>query len=163
MLVTMAPDDGKRLQYSDWLAQGVSGSFLPLPVDKLLTFRKAHFEITGGDPDPPERPSDDQLAALQAWLEEAKGGRRRAPYVDFGIWVPYGREAGRARAFTMQAFNGRGEWQPKKHRGPSTPEEWFSCWAVFRAAMIMLEQATPSELDRYMKGIRTLVERYPSA
>ena len=53
MVVSLAPDDHKRLQFSDWLAQGVTGSFLPLPAEQLLRARQLHFDITGCDPDPP--------------------------------------------------------------------------------------------------------------
>ena len=82
-------------------------------------------------------------------------------FLDFGVWNPYGDRGLAARAFGTHAMNADGEWAPKRHKGPGSYRVWLECWGVFEAAAIMLRLATPVTLDRYAKGIATLVDDYP--
>ena len=66
------------------------------------------------------------------------------------------------RRFDSQVFVDS-ELKTRQITGPSNYEAWLCCWRVFRAAMIMLEAASPATLDRYADGIRDLSRIHPQA
>ena len=113
--------------------------------------------ITGGDPPPGREPSAEQLAGLAAKLSWGE-----SPYVDFAIFTPHGRRAFRILKFEAQIFVD-GKLQTRQLRGPSSFEAWQECWAVFRALMISLNEASPATLDGYSRGISQLNALFPSA
>ena len=159
----MPTEDTSKLQFADVLAQGLSGSFKLLSSDELATARQNFVLITGDEPGPAERPSDEQLSALKAWLEAKPGGRMKAPYADFAIFGPYGKRSLKARHFVTRALGAGGEWRVKRLRGPSTFTDWKASWAVFHNALLMLGAASPAALNSYFKGLETLLTRFPSA
>ena len=71
LTVEVAPEDPRKLHYDKHLYQGVVGSCSPLSSAKLAQCRRAYFEGVGDHPVPAERPTDDQLSALYAWLNSA--------------------------------------------------------------------------------------------
>ena len=64
--------------------------------------------------------------------------------------------------FTAQVFV-HGELVTRQLRGPGSYSGWRASWGVFRAAMIMVNGASPSTLDRYARGIEELVALFPHA
>ena len=101
-----------------------------------------------------QRPTDEQLSGLKALL--ATG---RAPYVDFAVFGPFDEVEAKRRKFTEQVFVD-GALQTRLLHGPSSFAAWESCWKVFRAAMVMMDQASVGALDAYADGIRQLVVTY---
>ena len=71
-----------------------------------------------------------------------------APYVDFAMFGPYGTRTAKKRRFVTQIFLG-GEMVSKQLKGPQSLEEWLASWKVFRPAMLMLGECSPSTLDIY--------------
>ena len=55
-----------------------------------------------------------------------------------------------------------GEYHPKRTPGPADFDAWMAGWRVFRAAMLMIGAATPSQIDEYLKGMERLVKWFPT-
>ena len=77
----------------------MTGSFQLMSSAELQQARDSFHLVTGLDVEPSERPSDEQLSALHAWLMTAPGRRRKAPYVDFAIWGPFNKMTLQDRKF----------------------------------------------------------------
>ena len=137
---------------SDVIDQGDEGHFPLLPFEEIRKMREKFEEVTGGEPEDSVRPTSDQLSALVARLKSG-----RAPYVDMALFGPYGERTSRLRRFSAQVWVDN-ELQTKMLMGPKNLEAWKQSWAVFRAAMIMVEAASPAALDRYSRGIERLME-----
>ena len=151
VVVSAAPPAPAQRKLADVLDQGDDGNFVPLNMDELTKIRERHVEVTGAEPPQDERPSADQLAALKSKL-----GAGKCPYVDLGLFGPFGDRTAKLRKFQAQIWVD-GELTTKFVGGPRTFEAWKSSWAVFRAAMIMLDVCTPSALDKYARGLERLI------
>ena len=156
-LVAPSPPEGEKRKISEVLDQIDEASFSPLPPEKVAQMREFHRSVTGGDPPDHERPSAEQLGALSHRL-----GAGKAPFADFAVFGPYGRRQTKLLRFTAQVFVS-GELVTRQLRGPGSYQGWRASWGVFRAAMIMLNCASPSTLDRYARGIEELVLLHPQA
>jgi hypothetical protein len=139
---------GKKV--SEVLDQTDEGTFEPLPLERLDELRARHVDITGDHPPEDERPTADQLAALGARLRAG-----RAPFVDLGMWGPWGDRHANYRNSSPNIFVD-GEWCRKLVQGPLNYPAWRQSWRVFRAAMICLGGAIPAVLDAYEAGITFL-------
>ena len=155
-------EDPLVTRFSLVLNQTYQGSFHTLSSDALAAARQLYEDVRGNVPEEEARPTDRQLSALAAWLHMAPGGRKRAPGVDMGVWVPYGERLYEELAFAPRQMRADGEWVIPQIRGPKSFAYWESCWKVFEAAMIMLNAASPASLQAYHKGIRILNGRWPS-
>ena len=105
-----------------------------------------------------DMPTAEQLTALQVLLKEGV-----APAVDFGIWGPY---AGRImRALTFRGMILGDDLSLRNHgmKGPPTFEHWSACWAVFQAAMIILDACDPPHLVAYARHIQNFSRTYGPA
>ena len=151
------PPAGDKRKKSDVLDQMDDGLYEQLDPDAKRQMRSRHREVTGGNPMALSRPTTQQLAALKSRLEAGD-----APYTDFAVFGPYGNRLSKIRKFEAQVFVD-GELKTRILRGPSNFESWSACWSVFRAAMIMLDKASPQVLDDYHEGIRQLSSLFPSA
>ena len=123
----------------------------------MAKMREFHRNVTGGDPPDHERPTAEQLSALSHRL-----GSGKAPFADFAVFGPYRRRQTKLLRFTAQVF-AHGELVTRQLRGPGSFQGWRAGWGVFRAAMIMINGASPATLDRYARGIEELVTLYPHA
>ena len=103
------------------------------------------------------RPTAQQLAALKSRVESGD-----APYTDFAVFGPCGCRLAKIRKFEALVFEDV-ELKTRILRAPSNFESWSACWSVFRAAMIMLDLASPQVLDDYHEGIRQLSTLFPSS
>ena len=144
------PIETVKKKMSVVLDQADEGVFEELTISERQAMRKVHRDATGDDPMESERPSSDQLASLKTKM--AAGS---SPYVDFALWGPFGKRLAKLRKFDAQIFVDN-ELKTKTLQGPSDFEAWMISWRVFRAAMIMLEAASPAVLDRYAAGIREM-------
>jgi hypothetical protein len=92
----------------------------------------------------------EQLSCLKGRMSDGMH-----PYADFAVFGAYGARGARKRKFVAQIFLD-GEYVTRQIKGPQTFEAWSSSWRVFRAAMVMLHEASPATLDAYERGIRTM-------
>ena len=88
-----------------------------------------------------EECTEDVLACLKYRLES-----EALPFVNFGIWRPFGQREGGALKFTIQQTKPDGTTQPREINGPSCFEDWSKGWAVFEFAMGVLKAATKTRL-----------------
>ena len=86
----------------------------------------AHFDSTqGGVPCKAEKPSGDQLKALETLLINDA-----VPYTDFSLWIPHGKRA--QKALKLMAFiqTGPGEFAHRLLPGPNCWETWRASWRI---------------------------------
>ena len=152
-----SPQEGEKHKISEVLDQIDDTPFLQLPADSVAKMREFHRNVTGGDPPDHERPSAEQLSALAHRINSGK-----APFADFAVFGPHGRRQTKLLRFTAQVFV-HGELVTRQLRGPGSFQGWRASWGVYRAAMIMINGASPATLDRYARGIEELVTLYPQA
>ena len=148
---------GDKRKISEVLDQIDEGPYPQLAPEKVAQMRQFHRDVTGGDPPDHERPTAEQLSALSHRLNSGK-----APFADFAVFGPYGRRQTKLLRFTAQVFV-HGELVTRQLRGPGSYTGWRASWNVFRAAMIMVNGASPAILDRYARGIEELVTLFPHA
>ena len=129
--------------------------YTPLSEEDVDKMRTVHYDRTGDHPPECERPSADQLTVLSARI---KAGR--APWVDFAVWCSYSVRRVKENAFRPQVWVNN-QLETRTIHGPTNMESWMINWRVFRAAMIMVEGATPAVLDKYANGLRNLLARHP--
>ena len=137
---------------SDLVDQGCDLQFVPLAATEVNELRQKFEEKTGDEPEEAARPSADQLGALKCLLSAGK-----APYVDLGLFGPFGDRTAKLRRFQAQVWVD-GELTTKMIAGPRSFEAWKGSWEVFRASMIMLDAATIAGLDKYARGIERLYQ-----
>jgi hypothetical protein len=114
-------------------------------------------ENDGEEPTEEEEATGDQLASLNGRIQTGA-----TPFVDFGVWRPYGARMGRALRFVVHTVHADGVSRPREVNGPSTYVEWLRCWRVFAFAMVALKHASKARLQRYADLIRVLAEDFPS-
>ena len=124
--------------------------------------RLTHKDVLGTFPKDDERPTNDQLSALAAWLRATPNGRRKAPYVNFGLWTAHADVLMEKSVFAPRILCEDGSWAPRRFEGPATFHDWKVCWRVFEVAMISLKAASPAHLQDYRDGIELLAGRYPT-
>ena len=141
-----------KFKFSAVLDQGDDNTFVTLPTLRRAELRQRHLEMTGGKPPEGRAPNSEQLAALEARLKTGE-----APYADFAVFTPHGRRQAKLHKFEAQVFVGN-QLTTRMLRGPADLSSWKASWAVFRAAMIMLGEASPATLDVYEGGITQLMD-----
>eukprot|EP00971_Amphidinium_carterae_P297429 5908872-Amphidinium_carterae.1 len=75
----------------------------------------------------------DQVACLKHALEH-----RRPPYVDFGIFTPYGDRLQRKLRMTGLALQTDGSLKNTEVPGPPTLSDWDASYRVLRTALLCL-------------------------
>ena len=84
-----------------------------------------------------------------------------APYVDFGIWGPFGKRILRRIVFVSHMYNPlTGEWTKKELSGPPDFESWWTCWRLFKVVCLLLEVVYTEVLDNYGELIREMATTY---
>jgi len=145
-----------RGKLSEVLDQYDDSTYEELDLDTRAALRRNHEAATGGPPPVGKEPSSDQLAAMMARIK-----KKHAPYADFAIFTPHGRRLVKYHKFDAQVFV-QGTLQTQRLKGPQDFAAWQSCWAVFRATMISLSEASPATLDDYERGLAQLHSLNPS-
>ena len=113
-------------------------------------------EVHGDFPDSSCDPSPDQLAALSQVI--AAGA---VPFACFTIFGPHGQRLLRRMTFSGFHLNiATGEWSRKEQAGPGSYHEWYKCWRVYRAAMLLLQACDAERLDNYGEMIRQQVTQF---
>ena len=107
-----------------------------LPPDNTLvqSWLQRYSLLMGGPPEEEEEPTAAQLAGLHKRVILLK----QAPYVDFGVWVPFGRRALKLQKFRVYTPLGDGSFLMREMPGPQNFQQWQACWKVFKTAALML-------------------------
>ena len=149
----------KRILASQVVDQCDSTEVVPLDrkVLQALTDDWKALCNDGEEPSEEEEATSEQLAALNAKILAGE-----TPYVDFGIWRPYGARLGRAMKFVAHIQQADGTTLPKEISGPSDIMWWKRCWKAYAYAMTVLKYATSTRLQRYAEKVIGLAEEYPA-
>jgi hypothetical protein len=110
----------------------------------------------GAAPAPELEPSSEQLSAVNQLIV---GGD--SPYVDFSIFVPFGRRF--LKKLSMQASHfvpELGTWKTVEQPGPPDFNSWLKSWNVFKTTLLLLDIAKPAQLDSYAEIIRKQSEEH---
>lgn len=152
---TNLPAD-RKLKMTQVLDQADDGEFIVENESTKAAWYQQYHATMGGWPPEEEEASVEQLSALARRLST----QSIAPFVDFGVWVPYGAKALRASRFRTWVMTGSGFVQ-KELPGPSSFTQWRTCFRVLRTALICLDACTVSALQRYESHIESMARLYP--
>ena len=144
-----------KLKLSQILDQGSDQETEMLPLDTLQKMRRNFVMLEGDNPLEQEEVTDAQLSCLYAKLQS-----QQTPFVDMGVFGPYGDRIARAMKFVSQQWKD-GQWKAVELPGASNLETWEQSWRIFRTACLMLGVATSAVLDRYAAEFRQRVNDHP--
>ena len=132
-----------------------------LPPDnaQVQAWLQRYSLLMGGPPEEEEEPTAAQLAGLHKRVVVLK----QAPYVDFGVWVPFGRRALKQQKFRVYTPLGDGSFLMREMPGPQNLLQWQACWKVLKTAALMLGIISLTALLNYEKTIERLVVQWPAA
>ena len=149
---------GKRILMSKVLEQNSDSEVAPLSADTLRALLDDWIANAneGEEPTEDEEATSDQQSSLDAL---AKAGA--IPFVDFGVWRPFGNRLGKALRFVIQVERADGTRQSKEINGPDSFDVWLRCWTVFVFAMTALKLASKTRLQRYADRIKRLNDEFP--
>jgi len=149
---------GQRILMSKVLNQNSDSEVVPLSADTLRGLLDDWIANIneGEEPTEEEEATSDQLSSLDAL---AKAGA--IPFVDFGVWRPFGNRLGKALRFVIQVEKADGTRQSKEINGPDSFDVWMRCWTVFVFAMTALKLASKTRLQRYADRIKRLNDEFP--
>ena len=148
----------KVLKMSSLIDQMDESELLPPSVQTVNKWHSQYVRMMGSMPDESEEPSPGQLAGLAKRMD---GGG--PPYVDFAVFLPFGRRSEKSHKFRTYVPLGNGEIQVKEQPGPPNYQAWLACWRVFKCACIMLDVLNLAALARYETAIEKMVRQWPSA
>ena len=112
---------------------------------------------TGDKLEEEEDVTDQQLAALNKRVNL----QGMAPYVDFSVWLPFGRKALKSQKFRTYFPLGDGSYLMKDLPGPQSFQQWLVSWRVFKTGAIMLGALSLASLQLYERAIEKLVMQWP--
>ena len=144
-----------KIKLSQVIDQGSDMEIEQLDYASLQKYRRAYVISEGDAPIEKEDVTDAQISAL-----ESKISHGMSPFVDMGVWGPYGERLARQMKFTSQVLKD-GQWKAVELPGASSFSAWEEAWRIFRTAAIMLGVASPSVLDRYASEFKVRVNEYP--
>ena len=148
----------KVLKMSSLIDQMDESELLPPDVKQVNKWHAQYVRWMGALPDESEEPSPGQLAGLAKRMD---GGG--PPYVDFAIFLPYGRRSEKSHKFRTYIPLGNGEIQVKEQPGPPNYQAWLASWRVFKCACIMLDILNLASLARYETAVEKMVRQWPAA
>ena len=122
------------LKMSALVDQTDESELLPPDGPQVQSWLQKYTLLMGGPPEEEEEPTAAQLAGLRKRTVVLK----QAPYVDFGVWVPFGRRALKLQKFRVYTPLGDGSFLMRELPGPQNFQQWQSCWKVFKTAALML-------------------------
>ena len=146
----------------EFIDQTSTERFAMLSDSEIAELRARYFKITGMQPLPEERPTDEQLSALGHLLRNKKEKRINAPFVEFAVFGNYDGRSAKLRQFTGQVFDREGTLVARTLRAPQSFSAWDASWQVYAVALIMYDVASPGALRAYHQGIRKLADFFPN-
>ena len=154
--LTLGASSGRiKVKLCQVIDQGSDMEIEQLDPSVLQKARRTYVQLEGDAPLEREEVTDAQLSCLHAKVVHGQ-----APFVDMGVWGPYGERLARQMKFTSQVLKD-GQWKTVELPGASSIASWEESWRIFRTAAIMLSVASPSVLDRYAAEFRSRVHEYP--
>ncbi|CAE7832753.1 RE2 [Symbiodinium sp. CCMP2592] len=154
-----APLKERGIKMSSVIDQSDDSEFVPESLAKADSWYQRYLRIMGGAPQEEEDCTVEQLSALNKRVHTLD----LPPYVDLGVWQPYGRRALRASKFRAWFPDGAGGYMARELPGPASWSQWLAAWRVFQTAAIMLDILPLASLQLYVRHIEKLVKLYPSA
>ena len=144
-----------KLKLAQIIDQGSDMEIEQMPHDELQRRRQKFVLVEGDAPLEKEEITDAQLSCLQA-----KVSASLPPFIDMGVWGPYGDRLARAMKFTSQVLKD-GQWKAIELPGASNLQKWEESWRIFRTGCLMLDIAASAVLDRYASEFRSRVLEHP--
>ena len=154
-----APLKERGIKMSSVIDQSDDSEFVPESLAKADGWYQRYLQIMGGPPQEEEDCTVEQLSALNKRVHTLD----LPPYVDLGVWQPYGRRALRASKFRAWFPDGAGGYMAKELPGPASWSQWLAAWRVFQTAAIMLDILPLASLQLYERHVERLVKLYPTA
>ena len=147
----------KVLKMSTLLDQTDESELMPPDLQTVHSWSQRYLQIMGDHPMEEEEPTDAQMAALDKRVNQLG----QAPYVDMGVWLPFGRRA--LRNQKMRAFFpvGDGTFVAREFPGPQNFLQWQASWKVFKVAAISLDICSIASLLLYEKAIEKMTVQWP--
>eukprot|EP00435_Cladocopium_sp_Y103_P072900 s399_g41.t1 len=145
------------LKMGSLVDQSDESELLPPTMEDVNKWHQNYVAIMGAQPDETEEPTSSQLAALA----KRTLSNRQAPYVDFAIWVPFGRRMAKLQKAKVYTPLGDGTYLFQDIPGPSSFQAWACSWRVFRCACVMLGIVSIAALECYYRHIEKLITQYP--
>ena len=151
---TTAPADmpstvtARKLKLKDLVDQ-ISEEECEILSEAAIATCYARYEaIMGFDERPAksEDPTQEQLSAVAYLLRTGIN-----PYVDFGIFGPYGQRILKKVRLTGAHFNNENELVRIEINGPANYGMWTACWNIFQNCLVMLDAVDLGKLIAYKK------------
>ena len=150
----------KVIKMASLIDEGDDSELAPPSLDMIQKWHQTYIATMGAPPAEEEEASDAQLAGLHKRVYDMN----QSPYVDFGIFQPFGRKAMKARKYRVYMPLGDGSYLMKELPGPQNWMQWQTCWRVFKvAALSTLQVVNISALLLYEKTLEKLVQQWPKA
>ncbi len=148
----------RKLKFGQILDQQDDGEFLCDPEDFRGKCYGKYTQVMGGLPLDAEDPTLEQLSALSKRVR----GLKLAPYVDYGVWVPFQKKIWKSNKYTTFVMLEDGTFASKLVPGPSCYSHWVASFRVMRTAFIMLDLVSLNGLVKWEAHMERLHQRYPN-
>ena len=145
------------LKMGSLIDQSDESELLPPAMKEVNKWHQNFVAVMGAPPDETEEPTSGQIAALA----KRSVSNKQAPYVDFAVWVPYGRRMAKLQKAKVYTPLGDGTFLYQDIPGPASFQAWSCSWRVFRCARVMLGLVSIAALENYFRHIEKLVTQYP--
>ena len=123
----------------------------------MQSWNQRYVQMMGDHPMEEEEPTDSQMAALDRRVNELG----QAPYMDMGVWLPFGRRALKNQKLRSFFPVGDGTYVAREFPGPQNYIQWQASWKVFLVAAISLDICSLASLLMYEKQIERLTVQWP--
>ena len=147
------------LKMSSLVDQADDSELLPPEKSMVDGWINNYIVIMGAAPQEEEEPTESQLAGLH----KRACTLGQAPYVDFAVWLPFGRRTQKSQKFRLYQPLGDGSFLMRELPGPQNLQQWLVCWRVFKCAALMLKISSLASLQLYEKTVARLVLQWPQA
>ena len=148
----------KVLKMSNLLDQTDDSELMPPDLQTVHSWSQRYLQLMGDFPnEEEEEPTDAQMAALDKRVNQMG----QAPYVDMGVWLPFGRRALKNQKLRSFFPVGDGTYVARDFPGPQNFLQWQASWKVFRVAAISLDICSLASLMTYEKVIEKLTVQWP--
>ena len=148
----------RGIKMSSVIDQSDDSEFVPDSLATADRWYQKYTMVMGGAPQEEEDCTVEQLSALNKRVNAMD----LPPYVDLGVWQPFGRRALRQTKFRAWIPDGAGGYMAKELPGPTSWTQWLAAWRAFQTASIMLDILPLSTLQLYERHMEKLVKLYPS-
>ena len=145
------------LKMASLVDQSDDSELHPASREQVQQWQQCYLQVMGAPPQEEEDVTDQQLAALNKRINV----QNMAPYVDFSVWLPFGRKALRSQKFRTYFPLGDGSYLMKDLPGPQSFQQWLVSWRVFKTGAIMLGAVSLASLQLYERAIEKLVMQWP--